>query len=104
MIQPKDEKALPKKSFQEDLQQWANYQSLSSEERKRLSRKGALLMGTSFQKEYGCFQYAVWAAFIGLILDSAYMAMIGEDWIAPIVCLVGLILFALLAFIIVSRG
>ena len=104
MRQPKEEKELPGKSFQDDLQQWANYQALSKREKKHLQRKGALLLGVSFQKEYGCFQYVVWMVFIGLLLDSAYMAMIGEDWISPIVCLAGLILFAFLVFVIASRG
>lgn len=79
------------------LDEWDEW---DEETKKRLR----IMYYQQFSKEYGCFQYAIWACLFGLFADAGYKAIVGGDWQTPILCLGGLLIFGVVTYIIASLG
>lgn len=76
--------------------------TLSPEERKRFEKTYRLLCVQAFQKENGCLLYILWLCFFALIIDAGYRAVTGGDWITPLACLSGMVIFGFILFFIAS--
>lgn len=90
--------------IENELLHWSRFHKLTKAEQKRLQKRGTVLVGTSFQKEYGCFQYVTWMIFTAILIDAFCSVITGGDWITPLICAVGLIVFAAITYVIASLG
>lgn len=86
------------------LRKFCNYENLSPEEKKDIEKQFRLLMFKSFHEEVCPLQYALWICFLGLIIDAGYKAITGGDWVTPLACFGGLLIFGAIAFVLASLG
>lgn len=88
--------------IENELLHWSRFHMLTKAEQKRLQKRGAVQVGASFQKEYGCFQYVTWMILIAILADAFYSVITGGNWITPLIYLVGLIVLAAITYIFAS--
>lgn len=90
-----------KKEFKRQYEEYCKG-SMSLEDRKRFEKLLALMFVQDFQSKNSLPIYLLWGCLFALLADVGYKVVIGSDWITPLGCLVGLIIFGTLLFYIAS--
>lgn len=89
---------------EEFLRKFRNYENLSPEEKKEVEKQFRILMFKSFNEEVCPLKYALWICFLGLLIDAGYKAVTGGDWVTPLACFSGLLIFGAITFVLASIG
>lgn len=89
---------------EELLRKFRNYENLSPEEKKEVEKQFRILMFKSFNEEVCPLKYALWICFLGLLIDAGYKAVTGGDWVTPLACFGGLLIFGAITFVLASIG
>lgn len=74
------------------------------EEKKKREREMQIEFFKEFHSEYGCLQYIAWFCWLALLLDAAYKALTGGDWVTPLLDIAITLGIAVFLFIIASLG
>ncbi len=90
-----------KKEFKRQYEEYCKG-SMSLEDRKRFEKLLALMFVQDFQSKNSLPIYLLWGCLFALLADVGYKVVIGSDWITPLGCLTGLIIFGTLLFYIAS--